>query len=541
MNRYRYGSRVSAVASMIFGLLIAVPAQAASLTLVSRSTWAGSVTLPSYVEMHVYAPDKLAAKPAIVVSAHSCGGSPTTQLSNMNKFQAATDKSGDIILIIPHNPGRSCWDVGSKKALTHDGGGDTHAVAQMVRYALTKYGADPGRVYVCGGSSGGMMTQAMLGVYPEMFMAGAARAGVPCGCWAENYDDSGQWSDPCAGGSVSKTAQQWGDLVRAINPTYTGHRPRVALYHGDADKTISYKNMTEAIKEWTNVLGLSETPTSKDSVTTSIAPYNRQFWKNACGITVLAAWTAPGYDHSMAYEQDDWIKFFGLDVVGGPDPEAACGGDAGVGGAGGSGGTTGAGGTSGAKDAGAGGATGAGDAATPGRGGAVGSGGGTERGGAIGAGGTGRGGAGASAGAGGAGGAAGGTSSSGAGGAAAGSGGNAGASATGGRAGALGAGGDAVGGASSGQGGNGSNGSGGVSGTGGTAVPGGGSGGGGFATDGEATSSGCNCALGRHARRPGAELPALVLGGLALVLAGRRGHRSSDGRSASRPETMTKQ
>jgi acetylxylan esterase len=81
-------------------------------------------------------------------------------------FQAAADSTGDIILIIPHNPGRSCWDVGSPAALTHDGGGDTHAIAQMVRYTLATYNADPGRVYVCGGSSGGMMTQAMLGAEP---------------------------------------------------------------------------------------------------------------------------------------------------------------------------------------------------------------------------------------------------------------------------------------------------------------------------------------------------------------------------------------
>ena len=43
----------------------------------------------------------------------------------------------------------------------------------MVRYALTKYGADASRVYAFGGSSGAMMTQALLGVYPDLFAAGA--------------------------------------------------------------------------------------------------------------------------------------------------------------------------------------------------------------------------------------------------------------------------------------------------------------------------------------------------------------------------------
>ena len=44
-----------------------------------------------------------------------------------------------------------------------------------------------------------------------------------------------------------------------------GHRPRLQTYQGDADTTISYKNTGEAIKEWTNVLGLSMTPTSTDT------------------------------------------------------------------------------------------------------------------------------------------------------------------------------------------------------------------------------------------------------------------------------------
>ncbi|MBN1610574.1 MAG: PHB depolymerase family esterase [Polyangiaceae bacterium] len=357
MNRH-YGLSIAPIS---FGLLVAAPAHAASMTQVNRSTWAGSASLPSYAQMYVYVPDKLADNPAIVVSAHSCGNSAEGQFGAITKTRAKADQNG-FIIILPDNPGQNCWDVGSKQALTHDGGGDTHAVAQMVRYALTQYSGDPKRVYVFGGSSGAMMTQALLGVYPELFTAGAARAGVPCGCWAESYDAGQQWSGPCAGGSVSKTAQQWGDLVRAINSNYTGHRPRVQLYHGESDTTISYKNMGEAIKEWTNVLELSENPTSTETVNSSGYTYNRRMWENDCGYVVLDAWSAPGQGHSMSYEEDAILEFFGLDTAGDSDPElAACSGTggAGTGGASGTGGTTatgGAGGTAG----GVGGATGGG-------------------------------------------------------------------------------------------------------------------------------------------------------------------------------------
>ena len=51
----------------------------------------------------------------------------------------------------------------SNKTWTRDGGGDTHAIAQMVKYAIDKYKANPDRVYATGDSSGGMMTELLLG------------------------------------------------------------------------------------------------------------------------------------------------------------------------------------------------------------------------------------------------------------------------------------------------------------------------------------------------------------------------------------------
>jgi poly(hydroxyalkanoate) depolymerase family esterase len=239
--------------------------------------------------------------------------------------------------------------VGTTKSLTHDGGGDTQAVVQMVKYALTKYDGDPKRVYAMGGSSGAMMTQALMAVYPDVFRAGSARAGVAAGCWADGYASSNQWSNNCAGGNTTKSAQAWGDQARAMFAGYTGHRPRVQLFHGQQDTTINYKNMAESIKQWTNVLGLPTAPSSTDMKMTSVTTYTRQYWQNECGYNVFEAWAGPG-THSMAYEEADILAFFGLDTKGGVDPEPDCpdgGGSGGMGGMGGASvGGAGAGGTS---------------------------------------------------------------------------------------------------------------------------------------------------------------------------------------------------
>lgn len=335
MRRFR--NRALMGASLSLGLLAAMPGYAASVTAVSRATW-GASGVPDYVNMNIYVPDRLAENPPIVVACHSCSTAIGTFFDAIRGIRAGADKNG-FIIILPEARGRNCWDVGTTKSLTHDGGGDTQAVAQMVKYALRQYNGDPKRVYVMGGSSGAMMTQAMLATYPDLFRAGAARAGVPAGCWADGFDPGQQWSNNCAGGRTTKTAQQWGDMVRGMYPGYTGHRPRLQIFHGTADATINYRNHGEAIKEWTNVLGLSETPTSTDTITASGVTYDRQFWKNECGYTVFEAWSGRNGAHSMAYEADAILAFFGLDKEGGADPEPECpdpGSSGGTGGMGGS-------------------------------------------------------------------------------------------------------------------------------------------------------------------------------------------------------------
>lgn len=323
-------ARALGSSALFFGLVASVPAQAASLTKVEQSEW-GVPGLPSYVNMYIYVPDKLAEKPPIVVGSHYCTGTATAYFQLLGGVVSMADVNG-FIVIFPEATGRNCWDVGSTASLTHDGGGDTQAIAQMVRYTLDAYGADSTRVYAVGTSSGSMMTQALLGVYPDLFKAGSGFAGVPCGCWAVGYSDANnQWSSACATGTVTKTAPEWGDLVRSMYPSYSGHRPRLQLWHGSKDEAISYVNFGESIKEFTNLLGLSETPTSTDTP----KPNNeRQVWQNSCGATVLEATTIVDGGHNLTFEGGAVLRFFGLIEAGGSDPEGPCSTDGGGGGEG---------------------------------------------------------------------------------------------------------------------------------------------------------------------------------------------------------------
>jgi len=331
-----------------FALLVAPSAQAASLQQVNN--WTGGGTFPADVSMYVYIPDKVVAQPPVLSLVHYCGGTAAAVFGQAQGggIVSAADKYG-FIMVVPSS-GR-CWDVVSNKARTRDGGGDSHAIKQMVQYALTTYHGNADRVYSTGDSSGGMMTELLLGLYPDIFKAGAAFAGMPAGCRGANETgDGGGYSGACAGGNVTHTPQEWGDIARMLDPGYTGHRPRVQLFHGDADGTINYKNFTEALKEWSDVLSLSASPTSTTSgLTLGTHQATRQSWKNSCGDVVLDGFTSMGGDHGPSdalFKAEYVIPFLGLDQVGAVDPEVAHCSTGGSGGAGGSAGSGGMGGGS---------------------------------------------------------------------------------------------------------------------------------------------------------------------------------------------------
>ncbi len=318
------------------GMLVAAPAQAQSLQQVTG--WSNG-DVPSYISMYIYVPVKLPTAPPIMVAAHYCGGNAAAYFSYDSPVVTLANQYG-FIMIFPQTTNAAsspdCWDVGSPQSLTRNGGGDTQAIVEMVDYTITHYSANAGRVYAMGSSSGAMLTEVLLGLYPDVFKAGAEMSGVPDGCWSDGWTAASNWGGTCASGSDTMTAAAWGNLVRAQYPSYAGVRPRAWLWVGTADATISPTNFTQSILEWTNVLGLSSTPTSTPSATAAEQQLGSgQLWSNSCGDTVLEAWSLAGGAHApapTASTASAIVSFFGLDNSSATDPGAGCG-DAGSGGA----------------------------------------------------------------------------------------------------------------------------------------------------------------------------------------------------------------
>ncbi|MDG9677584.1 PHB depolymerase family esterase [Micromonospora sp. DH14] len=249
---------VAGVALAAAGVVaIAAPAQAATLTQVT-----GFGSNPGNLAMYAYRPDNLPANSPAVVLLHGCTQNASGYFANSG-WQKYADQ-WKFALIVAQQPSgnnaNSCFNFFEAGDTTR-GQGEALSIKQMVDHAKANFGVNGSRVYVSGLSAGGAMSAVMLATYPDVFAAGSIIAGIPYRCATSMVN-----AFSCMSPGSDKTPAAWGDLVRGAYSGYTGPRPRVAIWHGTSDYTVAPLNATESRDQWTNVRGVSQTPTSTSSL-----------------------------------------------------------------------------------------------------------------------------------------------------------------------------------------------------------------------------------------------------------------------------------
>ncbi|NJC71000.1 PHB depolymerase family esterase [Planosporangium thailandense] len=271
--------------------LTAHPARAAGG--LTRTTGFG--TNPGALNMYSYLPANLPAHAPLVVALHGC-----TQSANDYYSHSGWPKYADLwgfALVFPEQPSMTspimnCFDWGTPSNDTR-GNGEALSIYQMVQYAISHYGVDPNRVYVTGLSAGAGMTSDLLADYPDVFAAGSIDSGPPAQC-----STSGIMGTSCTTANTNnKTPQQWGDLVRGSYPGYHGPWPRVAIWQGTADTMVAPVAMAESRDQWTNVWGIGQTPSSRQSLPggTTLSIYN-----DAHGTPAVETYEISGMKHGLA-------------------------------------------------------------------------------------------------------------------------------------------------------------------------------------------------------------------------------------------------
>lgn len=258
---------------------------------------------PGNLRMFTYAPRELNAPPALVVVLHGCTqsaagydhGSGWSVLAEQYGFVVLFPEQQDV-----NNPKR-CFNWFQIGDIERDQG-EAASIRQMVECAVRDHGVDRDRIYVTGLSAGGAMTATMLAAYPEVFAGGAIIAGLPYRCAtsvAEAFE--------CMFQGQTRPAQEWGDLVRRASP-HRGPWPRVSVWHGSADATVKPLNAGEIIKQWTNVHGLSRTPSRSEIVD----GYPRRVWTNDNGEDVIEEYTITGMAHGTPLATGDGENSYGV-------------------------------------------------------------------------------------------------------------------------------------------------------------------------------------------------------------------------------------
>ncbi|KAJ6618055.1 Alpha/Beta hydrolase protein, partial [Mycena sp. CBHHK59/15] len=208
---------------------------------------------PTNVGMFVYVPTNITAKPAVVVAIHDCNGTAQTYFSYSPYAQFA-DTYG-FIVIYPSSPNAdTCWDVRSPATLTHNGGGDSQGIANMVGYAISTYSADPKRIFVTGTASGGMMTNVLCAVYPDLWRAATAYSGAAAGCFVSTSSAFGAY---CTVDDIGMDGDYWAAVVRAMYPGYTGAYPPIQVWYGETNYYDSFWSSygLASLSEWAGIFG----------------------------------------------------------------------------------------------------------------------------------------------------------------------------------------------------------------------------------------------------------------------------------------------
>ena len=221
---------------------------------------------PGALTMYSYRPDGLPAAAPLVVQLHGCTQDATTYFTNSGWRQMA-DRYGFALVLAQQstaNNSSRCFNW-FQAGDTSRGQGEVASIAQMVDHAVASHSLDASRVYVTGLSAGAAMTAAMLATYPDRFAGGSINAGLPYRCATSTMQ-----AYSCMNPGVDKTPAAWGDLVRSAHPSFSGPRPAVSIWHGTSDTTVTGMNATELRDQFTNVAGVSQTPTSTGTITTGV-------------------------------------------------------------------------------------------------------------------------------------------------------------------------------------------------------------------------------------------------------------------------------
>ena len=240
--------------------------------------------------MFAYAPEHMPPQAPIVVALHGCTQT-SDEYDHGTGWSSLADRLGFAVVYPqqqPANNPKNCfsWFLPGDIARCH---GEALSIREMIEHAIATFAADRRKVFVTGLSAGGAMASVMLSTYPEVFAGGAIIAGLPYGC-ASNVQQAFEAMFTEQG----HAAQALGDRVRAAS-RHHGPWPKISVWHGTSDPIVKPLNGEDIIRQWTNVHGLSDSPSYQELIGSHI----RRVWNDSDGKALIEAFSINGMAHGV--------------------------------------------------------------------------------------------------------------------------------------------------------------------------------------------------------------------------------------------------
>ena len=245
---------------------------------------------PGNLRMFVYAPENLPPNAPLVIALHGCTQS-AADYDDGTGWSSLADSLGFAVVYPqqqPTNNPKNCFSWFLPDDLAR-GQGEARSIRQMVEHAIATFAADRRKVFVTGLSAGGAMASVMLATYPEVFAGGAIIAGLPYGC-AINV----QQAFEAMFMEQRRAAAALGDTVRSAS-RHRGPWPKISVWHGTSDPIVKPSNGEDIVRQWTNVHGLSDSPSYQEL----IGGHTRRIWSNTNGEALIEAFTIRGMAHGV--------------------------------------------------------------------------------------------------------------------------------------------------------------------------------------------------------------------------------------------------
>ena len=245
---------------------------------------------PGNLRMFVYIPERMPPTAPLVVALHGCTQT-ADEYDHGTGWSTLADSLGFAVVYPqqqPANNPKNCfsWFLPGDIARGH---GEARSIREMVEHAIATFAADRRRVFVTGLSAGGAMASVMLATYPEVFAGAAIIAGLPYGC-ASNVQQAFEAMFTEQG----RAAQALGDRVRAAS-RHRGLWPKISVWHGTSDPIVKPSNGEDIIRQWTNLHGLSDSPSYQEL----IGGHTRSVWSDANNNALIEAFIISGMAHGV--------------------------------------------------------------------------------------------------------------------------------------------------------------------------------------------------------------------------------------------------